>query len=89
MPAARRLRAQTKDSLPLEAMLPMPSEKRRMRPQRQPLGRERLPGFVDDSLHAQAVVDLARDQDVEIVRQADQPAVEHPMRGAGFQMRPC
>lgn len=58
----------------LEALPPMPAEKRRVRLHRGQLGDKRLAGAVDDRLHARPVIDLARDQDVELFGQADQPA---------------
>src|SRR3954463_8443661 len=41
---------------------------------------QNAPGLVDDGAHAGCVVDLPRDQDLMIVRDADQAAVKHPMR---------
>lgn len=66
----------------LEAILAMPGEEGRMRSLSFARGRHRLAGAVDDRLHAGQVVDLPRDHDVEIVRQTDQPPIEHPVRRA-------
>jgi len=63
-------------------MLAMPPEKRRMWPQPQLLGHQRPPRRIEDRLDPRPVVDLPRHQDVELIRKPDQPAVEHPMRGA-------
>ena len=39
--------------------------------------------FVDKTQHAFIIVHLSRDQDIEIIRQADQAAIKHPVRGSG------
>lgn len=43
----------------------------------------RTAAFVDESLHAFIIVHLSRNQDIEIIRQADQAAIKHPVRGSG------
>ena len=58
-------------ALVLEAMLPMPTKKRRMRTQCDPLRHDRPAGLVDDRFDAWPVVHLPGNQDFEIVRQAD------------------
>lgn len=54
-----------------------------MRPIQRSLGRMRTAGLVDEGPDALLIVGLPRDQDLQVVSQADQPAVEHPVRGPG------
>jgi hypothetical protein len=44
---------------------------------------ERATGLIDEGAYAIRIIDLSGDQDSEVVRQADQSAVEHPVRSAG------
>jgi len=44
--------------------------------------RERPARLVDHRIDARTVVHLPRDQDAEIVVEANEPAIEHPVRGA-------
>lgn len=66
----------------LETILAMPRQKRRMRTFSFVSGCHRLAGLIDDRLNAGPIVDLPRDHDVEIIRQPNQPAIEHPVRRA-------
>lgn len=54
-----------------------------MRAFQRPLGPMRLAGLVDEAPDAVLIIGLPRDQDRQVVSQADQPAIEHPMRRAG------
>ena len=45
--------------------------------------RQNAAGLVDHSPHAVLVVDVARDQNLQIVGDADQTTVEHPMGRSG------
>jgi len=67
----------------LKTILPMPPQKRRMRPQRNPPRRNRLARLVDDRLDTRWIIHLTRNHNVEIIRKPDQPAIKHPMRRAG------
>lgn len=42
----------------------------------------RLAGAIDDRFHARPIIDLLRDNDVEIIRQPDQPPIEYLVRRA-------
>lgn len=53
-----------------------------MRPVRDPLRQGGAAALVDEASHALDIVDLPRDENFKIVGQADEAAVEHPMRGA-------
>ena len=44
---------------------------------------QRTAAFVDETLHAFIIIHLSRNQDIEIIRHADQAAIKHPVRGSG------
>ena len=67
----------------LETILPVPVQKGRMRPVARRQRANHLAGVVDQALHAIAVIHVPRDDDVEIIAEANQPAIKHPMRRAG------
>src|SRR3954453_10251198 len=66
----------------LETVRPMPSKIARVGPMRRVAGPGRSPRPVDQAPHAFNVVDLPRHQHVQLIRQADEPTVEHPVDGA-------
>ena len=49
---------------------------------RYPSRRKCMPSIIDDRSRSVRIVGVARDQYLEIVRQANETAIEHPMRGA-------
>lgn len=53
-----------------------------MRVIRCPLRRNCVAGLIHHRPHSIQIVCLARDQDFQIIRQADEAAIKHPMRGA-------
>lgn len=66
----------------LEAVLSMPSQKVRVRTIEGADGGQSATGSVDHRVQAVRVVRLARHKDLEVVREADQPPIEHPTHGA-------
>jgi hypothetical protein len=54
-----------------------------MRPIHRPHRRHRAPGLVDQAPHAVRIIHLPRHKNVELVRKADQPPIEHPVHRAG------
>ena len=67
----------------LEAVLAMPFQEMRMGALKRAAGRKRAGGFVDEGPNAFWVIDLPRNHNFELVRQADQPTIEHPVRCGG------
>src|SRR5450631_992505 len=61
----------------------MPSEEMRMRPVCRTQRQRSAAALIDEGLYASDIVDLPRDKDIEIVRQADQAAIEHPVWRTG------
>lgn len=61
----------------------MPLQEMRGRALRNAAWRERMAGVVDHGAHALLIIDLPRDQDFQIVGEADQPTVEHPVHRSG------
>lgn len=53
-----------------------------MWPLERPGRHDRPSRLVDQALDASRIVRLPRNQDLELIRQADQPAVKHPVRRA-------
>ena len=71
------------DDLTFENIFSVPRQERQMRSfplQRRP---DQSAGFVYQSFCAITVVDVPGDGDLEVVGNADQAAVEHPVRRAG------
>jgi hypothetical protein len=58
----------------------MPLQEARVRAFELSAVRKRAARFVYEPLHALEIIDLPRDQDFQIVGEADQSAIEHPMR---------
>ncbi len=52
-----------------------------MWPLEDPARHDRLPGLVEESLNAVRIIRLTRYQDIKIIREANQAAVKHPVRG--------
>src|ERR1700704_5340422 len=67
----------------LEAVLSMPLKEMRMRPFEDPAGCTGETVLVDQSPHAFLIVHSPRDQDLQVVRERDQPPIEHPVCRAG------
>jgi hypothetical protein len=65
----------------LKAMLAVPLSKMWVRPIRWSSWLKRTTGLVDDGSNSVGIVRLARDQYFQIIGQADQTTVEHPMSG--------
>lgn len=61
----------------------MPTEKVGAWSIHQPRRQQRTAAFVDETLHAFIIIHLSRNQDIKIIRQADQTAIKHPVRGSG------
>ena len=64
----------------LETVLPMPTQEVRMRTLERPLRGNCASAPIDEGAHAIGVVGAPGYQHVDIVRQTDQPPVEHPVR---------
>ena len=66
-----------------KAVFAMPTEKMGTGAIHQPRRQQRTAAFVDEPLNALVIVHLSRDQNIEIIRQTDQAAIKHPVRGSG------
>lgn len=66
----------------LKAILTMPLKKMRMWPRRRPRRYDRSACLVDQTSYALRIIRLPRNQDVQIISEADETAIEHPMRRA-------
>jgi hypothetical protein len=64
----------------LEAVLAMPTQEMGMRTLKHPLRRNRASASVDEGSHSIGIIRLPGDQDLQIIRQADQAPVKHPVR---------
>lgn len=64
----------------LEAVLPMPTQEVRMRTLERPLRGNCASAPIDEGAYATGIVGVPGDQHIEIVRQTDQPPVEHAVR---------
>src|SRR3954462_8251601 len=67
----------------LEAMFSMPFEEMRMGAVGHSRWRERMTGFVDDRPNLLRIIRLPRDPYLQIVSQANETTIKHPMRCAG------
>ena len=67
----------------LEAIIPVPLKKARMRLLKKPGWHNRSACLVDQTPNALRVVRLPRYQDIQIIRKADEATIEHPMRRTG------
>ncbi len=52
-----------------------------MWPLENPARNDRPSGLVEEALNAARIVRLTRDEDIKIIREANQTAVKHPVRG--------
>src|SRR4051794_11665012 len=69
-------------ALLLETVVAMPIQKMRVRMFRTPQRRKCATGLVDKCAHCVLVIRLPRNQYLQVIRQADQSAIEHPVRCA-------
>lgn len=67
--------------LRLVDIVPMPFEETGVRPERRIEGLDGLAIGPQQPAQAFVIVDMARDEDREVVAKRDQPAIEHPVRG--------
>lgn len=67
----------------LETMLAMPTQEVWMRPLECPRRHDRASGPVYQPSYTLWIIGMPRNQDVEVIGQADQATVEHPVRRAG------
>lgn len=66
----------------LKAVLSVPRQEGRVRTVEGADGGQSATGSVDHCAQAVRVIRLTRNKDFEVVREADQPAIKHPMHGA-------